>query len=135
MIDEAEHRENNNSKIVRAVISKEADNVVNEITTTVNNGFEAGRATKLDVTSFMIIWFKEHINDDIIQNIRLHVANDLTMLDSIIKKAKVSGSLPPELKEVLAQYFFGQGLSATKKVKKSLKPDGITDRHKDGEAA
>lgn len=135
MIDETEQKENTDIKMIRAVITKEADNTINEVTNAVNNGFEAGRATKLDVTSFIIMWFKDHFNDDLIQNIRLQVANDLTMLESVVKKAKTSGSLPPELKEVLAQYFFGNGLNSTKKVKKTLKYDGIIDRHKSEDAA
>ncbi len=134
-MNETEINENNDVKIVRAMISKEADNIVNEITNAVNTGFEAGRATKLDVTSFMIHWFKEHCNDDVLQLIRVQVANDLTMLDSIMKKAKSSGSLPPELKEVLAQYFFGNRSNPVKKGKKNLKPEDIMDIHEKEGAA
>ena len=135
MNDESENNELKDAKIVRLVVTKEADMVVNEITTTVNSGFEAGRATKLDVASFIILWFKEHVSDEIILNIRMQLVNDLTMLDSLIKKAKTSGNLPLELKEAMAQYFFGNGLNSAKKTKKNLKPDGITDRHRDGDAA
>lgn len=134
-MSETEINENNDTKVVRAMISKEADNIVNEITNAVNTGFEAGRATKLDVTSFIIHWFKDNCTDDILHMIRLQVANDLTMLDSIVKKAKASGNLPPELREVLAQYFFGGGLNSAKKGKKILKSEGIIDRHKNEEAA
>ena len=135
MIDETEQNENTDVKVIRAVITKEADNAINEVTNAVNNGFEAGRATKLDVTSFIIMWFKDHFNDDLIQNIRLQVANDLTMLESVIKKAKTSGSLPPELKEVLAQYFFGNKSVPIKKGKKTLKQEDIIDIHEKEGAA
>lgn len=134
-MSETEINENNDVKFVRAMISKEADSIVNEITNAVNTGFEAGRATKLDVTSFIIHWFKDHYNDELLQMIRVQVANDLTMLDSLVKKAKSSGSLPPELKEVLAQYFFGNGLNSAKKGKKILKSEGIIDRHRNEESA
>jgi hypothetical protein len=134
-MSETEINENNDVKFVRAMISKEADVIVNDVTNAVNTGFEAGRATKLDVTSFMIHWFKDHCNDDVLQLIRVQVANDLTMLDSIVKKAKSSGSLPPELKEVLAHYFFGNKANSAKKGKKNLKSDDIMDIHEKEGAA
>jgi hypothetical protein len=134
-MSDTEINENNDVKFVRSMISKEADIIVNDVTNAVNTGFEAGRATKLDVTSFMIHWFKENCNDDVLQMIRVQVANDLTMLDSLVKKAKSSGSLPPELKEVLAQYFFGNRLNSAKKSKKTLKHEDIMDIHEKEGAA
>jgi hypothetical protein len=44
----------------RIVVSTEAELVVGEMTDRVNDGFDAGRANRYDVASFMILWFKNN---------------------------------------------------------------------------
>lgn len=119
----------------RVVITKEADAAVNEVLEAVNLGFEAGKATRLDVASHMILWFKEHAPSDAVFILRRRLADGLSMLDAIAKKAKNSGELPPEIQAVLAQYFFGDDTQPSKKVKKNLKSECIKDTHNESEAA
>ncbi len=101
----------------------------------VNDGFDAGRATKIDVASYMLLWFKNNAPDDVKMALRMTLANEMTMLESVVKKAKSSGSLPPALREALAQHFFGSDGTAPKKTKKTLKHDGIIDRNNEEGAA
>ncbi len=122
-------------KITRLVVTKEADAAVSSVVDAVNEGFEAGRATKIDVASYMLLWFKNNAPDEVKLALRMTLANEMTMLESLVKKARTSGSLPPALRDALAQHFFGSDSAAPKKVKKDLKSKGITDRHNESEAA
>ena len=122
-------------KITRVVISKEAEQAVTEVMDDVNDGFEAGRATRLDVTSYMLIWFKDNAPEDARYTLRMQLADELTMLDSIVKKAKASGNLPPALREALSQHFFGSGHAPSKRAKKSLKQENLFEIPKTGDAA
>ena len=122
-------------KVIRVVISKEAEQAVTEVMEDVNDGFEAGRATRLDVTSYMLIWFKDNAPEDARYALRMQLADELTMLDSIVKKAKASGNLPPALREALSQHFFGSGHAPAKRQKKSLKQDNLFEIQSRGDAA
>lgn len=122
-------------KEFRLVISQEAESAVTDITNAVNDGFEAGRATRFDVANFMLLWFKVHAPEDVIFELRRKFADAISMLEAIQKKAKSSGELPPEIKAALEKYYFGVTFSGIKKAKNNLKQEYITDIHKDSEAA
>ncbi|NUM59021.1 MAG: hypothetical protein HUU56_10340 [Bdellovibrionaceae bacterium] len=129
------HTNTKEDNLTRIVVLKESDKIASEIQELVNNGFEAGRASKLDVVSFIFTWFKANITDDLIHQLRMSCTDELTMLENVLKKAKSSGNLPPELRSALAQHFFGGVTPSLKKNKKSLKQDGIIDTNKESEAA
>lgn len=138
-----EDREQNNNintntkedNLTRIVVLKESDKIATEIQEMVNEGFEAGRASKLDVVSFIFNWFKANITDDLIHQLRMSCTDELTMLENVLKKAKSSKSLPPELRTALAQHFFGNVTLSPKKNKKPLKNESIIDTNKESEAA
>ncbi|MBL7554192.1 MAG: hypothetical protein JNM24_00095 [Bdellovibrionaceae bacterium] len=121
--------------ITRVVISKDAEKIASEVLERVNDGFEAGRATKLDVINFIFNWFKSNITDDVIYQLRMSCTDEMTMLENVLKRAKSSGNLPPEIKNALAQHFFGGGNGVSKKGKKNLKTDSIIDTIDINEAA
>ena len=122
-------------KITRLVVTKDAEAAVSSVMDAVNYGFDAGRATKVDVASYMLLWFKNNAPDGAKLALRTTLANEMTMLESVVRKAKTSGSLPPALREALAQHFFGNDGAVSKKLKKGLRSEGITDRHGESEAA
>ena len=122
-------------KECRLVVSADAETAVSEFMDAVNDGFEAGRASRFDIASYMIIWAKNHVPDDAILDIRRRLADDLSMLDAITKKAKVSGDVPEELRIALEKHFFGAAGASVKKQKKGLKHEYITDIPNDQEAA
>ncbi|HEY8271341.1 MAG TPA: hypothetical protein VIG33_10680 [Pseudobdellovibrionaceae bacterium] len=140
-----EEQENKNKDVIekdglmkkefRLVISQEAEAAVTDITNAVNDGFEAGRATRFDVANSMLLWFKAHAPEDVIFELRRKFADAVTMLEAIQKKAKSSGELPPEIKAALEKYYFGVTTSGIKKAKNNLKQECITDIHKDSEVA
>lgn len=112
----------------RMVVSPEAESAVAEFADAVNEGFDAGRATRYDVASFMILWFKEHAPDDVILEIRRRSANAFSMLDAVQKKYKSIGELPPDILAVLDKHFFGEAVKESKKTKKNLKQESINER-------
>lgn len=123
-------REQATGKITRLVVTKEAEVAVGAVMDAVNDGFDAGRATKIEVASYMLLWFKNNVPDDVKLSLRMTLANEMTMLESVVKKARISGGLPPALKEALAQHFFGSDGTVSKKLKKSLKLDTIIDSNR-----
>lgn len=122
-------------KDARLVISKEAETAVSDMTDAVNDGFEAGRATRFDVASTMLLWCKNNAAEEMIHEIRRQIADGLSMLDAIQRKARLSGELPPEVKAALETYFFGSAVPAQKKSKKNLKSEYIKDTQEESEAA
>lgn len=111
----------------RVVISKEAELALAEVVDAANDGFEAGRITRLDAASHMLLWYKTNAGPDAMTQLRMSCCDEMTMLDKLVKRAKASGELPPELKQFLAQQFFGEAAPPPKKSKKSLKQEYITD--------
>ena len=133
--DEGSRSEKPKKKDSRLVISKEAEEIVTEYTAAVNNGFDAGKATRFDVASFMILWFKEHSSNDVVADIQRQLADGISMLDAIHKQAKSSGDLPPEVQAVLEEYFFGSAAQGQKKKKNNLKQRYSSDTPKTSEVA
>ena len=117
----------------RMVVSPEAEAAVTELANAVNEGFDAGRATRYDVASFMILWFKNNASDDVIFELRRRSANAFSMLDAVQKKYKAIGELPPDIQAVLDKHFFGETVKEPKKTKKNLKQECITDTLKESE--
>ena len=70
----------------RIVVSVEAEAAIAEFTDAVNDGFDAGRANRYEVASYMILWFKNHGPEDAISEIRRRSANGFSMLDAVLKK-------------------------------------------------
>lgn len=132
---EQKSKEETSKKEGRIVVSLEAEAVVAEFADAVNDGFDAGRATRFDVASFMILWFKAHAPDDVILEIRRRSANAFSMLDAVQKKYKAIGELPPDIQAVLDRHFFGEGGKDQKKAKKNLKTEYITDIHRESDEA
>lgn len=128
-------KDESSKKEGRMVVSLEAEAAVAEFADAVNADFDAGRATRYDAASFMILWFKAHAPEDAILELRRRSANAFSMLDAIQKKYKAYGELPSDIQAVLDKHFFGEVTKEPKKAKKNLKQEYITDIHKESEEA
>ena len=143
MKEEEEREENKDVKTIaavtkkegRIVVSVEAEAAVAEFTDAVNDGFDAGRANRYEVASYMILWFKNHGPDDAISEIRRRSANGFSMLDAVLKKYKGFGELPSDIQSALDKHFFGEAAKEQKKAKKNLKQECITDTLIESDAA
>ncbi|HAR43296.1 MAG TPA: hypothetical protein DCS07_11820 [Bdellovibrionales bacterium] len=106
-------------EVVKITISKDAEVNLVRILERVNDGFEAGRINRQELASWALMRFAEDCADDTIRSIRMEYFDEMAFLESILKKSKESGKLPPEIKNALKQHM-GIENQAKRPVKKTL---------------
>ena len=121
-------------EMAKIAISREADLGLVDIISKINDGFEGGKATKQEVTSYIVLEFHKRLNESELLKIRQLFFDPFVMMEATLKKAKETGILPESVRDVLYQEFVNHSQSS-KKQKKSLKLEGIIDRHNESEAA
>ncbi len=124
--------------IAKIAISREADRAVNELTARVNKGFNAGKATKMQVTSHVITRFFNACTDVDIHAMRAQFFDAILVMEATLKQAKETGVIPESMRELLFQQFISsQGNAApANKLKRALQSDSIKDNvSEDQEAA
>ena len=102
----------------RVIINQEASRSIDELAVKVNSGFAAGRVTRLQLVSWILRKFADVCGDSDIQEIRAAHFDRIAYLESLLKRAKETGVLPPELNALLQPQ--GVPLGPTKKSKKPL---------------
>jgi hypothetical protein len=112
--------------LAKIAINKDADRALSEVIGRVNDGFEAGRATKQEVASHIILNFAKDCTESEIHAIRAMFFNPILLMEATLKKAKETGVLPDSLRDLLFEQF-SSGLPATKKSKKNLNNNIIKD--------
>ncbi|UYL09866.1 hypothetical protein B9G69_004665 [Bdellovibrio sp. SKB1291214] len=121
--------------VTKITITKQAEEAVSQIVARVNEGFDAGRVTRQDVASWVLTRFNETCGDGDVHQIRAEFFNEIALLENILKKAKLSGSVPEELKLAL----MGQAnisLGGAKKNKRGLTNKLTNGQHDEsGDAA
>ncbi len=116
---------NNEESFIKITITKESESVALEIVDKVNSGFEAGKVNRQDVVSWIIMHFKGQFGLEEIKAIRASFANEITLLESIFKKAKETGVMPNQLKEALRDYLVND--TSQKRKKTNLTQKSIND--------
>lgn len=124
----SKNNDKKNQQEFRVFVNQDAEQAITEFLDDVNRDFNAGRANRIDVASFMITWFKQNASSDVIFDIRRQLANSVSMLDAVYKMAKHGEELPPEVKLALEKHFFGSDANVSKKGKKNLKQEFINDK-------
>lgn len=120
--------------LAKIAITKDADSALAEIMAKVSDGFDGARVIKQDVASHIILEFLKRHDDADIFNIRRHFFDTKAMLRALLKKAEETGYIPDDVEELFRKKFESSA-SSSKKPKKNLKSDGITDRHIESEAS
>jgi len=122
----SEIKEENLSKIA---ITKEADRAASELVARVNDGFEAGKASKQEVTSYAILRFCKACTENDIHAIRELFFNPIALMEATLRKAKETGVIPDSMRELLFQQFVSNSGSApiAKRSKKNLKSDALNE--------
>ena len=123
--DQSLKLKNSDDNFIKITITKESENAAMEIVDKVNSGFEAGKVNRQDVVSWIIMRFKGQFGQEEIKTIRASFANEITLLESIFKKAKETGVMPNQLKEALRDYLVND--SSQKRKKTSLTQKSIND--------
>lgn len=129
-----EERENQESKqrnedhLAKIAITKEADRGLVDILNRVLDGFDAGRATKQDIASHIIMRFVAACTEKEIHGMRALFFNPILLMEATLKKAKETGVLPDALRDLMYQQFMAADPSHNaKRAKKSLNTDIIKD--------
>lgn len=112
--------------LAKIAVSREADVALVEIIEKINDGFDGGKATKQDVTSFIVLDFFKELSDSDIHRLRVLFFDPITMMESTLKKAKETGILPESVKELFYKQF-SDSAHTVRKQKKNLKQDVIID--------
>ena len=115
---------------VKVTISRKAELVTAELIARVNDGFEGGRVSRQDLISWVLAKFADGCTDLEIRAIRSDHFDEIALLELCLKKSKLSGSLPPELKKLLLAQA-GMDDSSKKLSKNKLTKNSINDGFKE----
>ena len=114
--------------LAKIAISKESDRALVEILNRIGEGFDAGKATKQDVASHIILHFASNCTDKEIHAMRALFFNPILLMEATLKKAKETGVLPESLRDLLYQQFMqSEPQPNAKRTKKLLNADIIKD--------
>lgn len=111
--------------ISRVIISHESSRCLDELASKVNTGFEAGKVTRPQILNWVLRHFSETAGESEIQELRAAHFDRIAYLEALLKRAKETGVLPPEL-AALAQPPCGS-THVSKKIKKPLTKNAIID--------
>lgn len=119
VIESSKERENEDKRktdeIVKITVSKESEQKLMELLKTVNDGFASGRVNRQDLASWILINFCSQCDETQVENIRADHFDEIMMFESILKKSKETGVLPPEFQALLKQQVGTTGRSKSRK--------------------
>lgn len=104
----------------RLTVMREAGEAVRSIVEKVNDGFVAGQVTRAQVASWALIKQAKLMSADDIKEIRAEYFDEIAMLDLLLRRAKQTGILAPEIKALLKAQL-EVPLQSKKNMKKNLK--------------
>ena len=127
--EESKMNENNDdvgTEVHRLTISKVAELALISVMERVNNGFAVGKVNRNNLANWIIAKFAETVSQDQIKEIRTAYTDEFAALDMVLRRAKESGKLPPELKAYLLKHI-GDDEAPKKKKKNHLQNNVIND--------
>lgn len=107
-------------------MARDAEEAVAKITNRVNDGFFAGQITRSQVASWALINQAACLSEQDIRDIHAQHFDEVAMLEALLKRAKGSGEVSPELRALL-QKQMGLPAMPKKSAKKSLHENSIND--------
>lgn len=109
----------------RVIITQESSLALDDVTSRANDGFEAGRVSRPQVLSWLIRRFADTAGEDEIQELRAAHFDKIAYFETLLKRAKETGVLPPELNGALQTPCVST--HTTKKARKALPKGTIND--------
>jgi hypothetical protein len=85
----------------RITVSKRAEQALVSIVERVNDGFDGGKVNRTQIANWVLARFSEDLGDTEIREIRAEHFDEISLLESILKKAKETGKVPTEFKGLL----------------------------------
>ena len=119
-------KEEKNEEIYRVGISGFAEKALAKLLERVNDGFEAGRVNRTQITSWLVLKASHEITEQEILDIRSEHFDEVAVLEALLKKTKEGGNMPAELRALL-QKQMGFLDNPKKRPKKQLTTDNIND--------
>ena len=85
----------------RVLISPEANHAVDDLIGKVNSGFDGGKVTRPQLVSWILCKFGLTISEPDLQEIRAVHFDRIAYFEALLKRAKETGVIPPELAALL----------------------------------
>lgn len=85
----------------RVLISPEANTTVDDLIIKVNTGFDGGKVTRPQLVSWVLCKFGQTMTESDTQEIRSLHFDRIAYFEALLKRAKESGVIPPELASLL----------------------------------
>lgn len=102
---EKEKEEENSGKTgdeyIKITISRAAEEAAAGLVEKVNTGFEAGKVTRQDLISWIVLRFSGACTDQEVRAIRADHFDEIALLEQSFRRYKQAGRIPPELKKLL----------------------------------
>lgn len=84
-------------ELFRVVVSRDANEALEIVLSKVNAEWDAGKVTRPQLVSHILLRFQAKLSERDIQEIRSHHFDKVAYLESLLKRARETGQLPPEL--------------------------------------
>ena len=97
----ADQSDNTDSTQYRVLISPEANLAVDDLIGKVNSGFDGGKVTRPQLVSWVLCKFGQTMSEPDIQEIRAAHFDRIAYFEALLKRAKETGVMPPELSGLL----------------------------------
>lgn len=94
-------------EIQRITVSKEAQTALGNIVDRVNDGFTGGKVNRTQMANWILLKFNNEIDETQIKEIRAEHFDEVAMLESILKQAKETGTVPSDFKVLLQKQLGG----------------------------
>ena len=94
------------AKIAKITATFEADAALERMVKAANDGFDGGKVTKHELTSWVISYFEESCFSKCLEKIRQEFFDEVTYLDSIVqqmKRARKNGETAPDIGPLLSK--------------------------------
>ena len=129
-IDETESRPKlkKEDDLAKIAISREADRALVELMSRIGDGFDAGRSTKQDIASQIILRFTANYTELDVHAMRVRIFDPILALEAKLKKAKETGIVPDSIRNLMLDEFMAaQPAPNTKGSKRTLNQNNIKD--------
>lgn len=108
----------------RLTITRVAEQALVLAVERINDGFQGGKVNRNQAAIWALVRFNEHLDTEEIREIRAEYLDEFSAMDAILRRAKGSGKLPPELRAYLQKQMGFEDVPK-KKGKKSLQDNAI----------
>lgn len=116
-----------NAGLIRVVISTESNQYIDDLAERVNEDFDAGKVSRSQILNWIVKRFAESAGDAEIQELRAAHFDRIAYLEAILKRAKATGVLPPELNAAIqAPSFQVTAVKKRKPLTKNITNDDLT---------